>query len=200
MTAVLYAVGQQKAVTEKGDEVILYENGTWRYVNEDASPSNAIPTNPTKFVKPSGSSFLLKSKRVNVGFWLNPRIWSFQKAEENADAEYELQLKNEDLYGMVIAEKVEIPLTSLRSIAIENAKSVAPDLRIVKEEYRIVNGLKVLLLQMNGTMEGIKFTYYGYYYSNENGTVQFITYTAQNLMKSYRNECEDLLNGLVEIR
>ncbi|MCC7520261.1 MAG: hypothetical protein IT220_01380, partial [Flavobacteriaceae bacterium] len=105
----------------------------------------------------------------------------------------------EDLYGMIISEKVEIPLETLRSIAIENGKSVAPDLKIMKEEYRTVNGLKLLLLQMNGTMQGIKFSYYGYYYSNTNGTVQFITYTSQNLLNSYIPEIEKLLNGIVEI-
>lgn len=123
----------------------------------------------------------------------------FKKATENIDAEYEFQLKEEDLYGMVIAEKVEIPLETLKSIALENGRSVAPDLTIVKEEYRIVNGIKVLCLQMSGTMQGIKVVYYGYYYSNANGTIQFITYTAQNLLDRYSPESEKFLNGLVEI-
>lgn len=72
------------------------------------------------------------------------------------------------------------------------------DLKIVKEEYRTVNGIKVLLFQMNGTTQGIKFSYYGYYYSNENGSVQFITYASQKLIQTYFEECETLLNGLVE--
>lgn len=100
---------------------------------------------------------------------------------------------------MILSEKIEIPLETLKSIAVENAKSVAPDLSIVKEEYRTVNGLKLLLMQMNGTMQGVKFSYYGYYYSNNQGTVQFITYTSQNLMDSYIPEIEKLLNGIVEI-
>ena len=99
---------------------------------------------------------------------------------------------------MIISEKFEIPLETLKSIALETARSAAPDLKIVKEEYRIVNGIKVLLLQMNGTMQGIKFSYYGYYFSNTNGTVQFIAYTSQNLLDGYRKECDILLNGFVE--
>lgn len=190
---------QQKAVTEAGEEVILYDDGTWAYLNEDLITQLEIPTNEEKFVKDEKSTFLLKSNNVNIGFHLNPKLWSFKKAIENPDAEYELQLKGEDLYGMIISEKVEIPLETLRSIAIENGKSVAPDLKIMKEEYRTVNGLKLLLLQMNGTMQGIKFSYYGYYYSNTNGTVQFITYTSQNLLNSYIPEIENLLNGIIEI-
>ena len=191
--------GQLKAVTETGEEVILYDDGTWKYQNEDEVELKEIPTNSNKFEKSDESTFLLKSSKLNVGIYIDPKKWSFKKATDNPDAEYELQLKDGDLYGMVITEKVEIPIEALKSIAIENAKSVAPDLKIVKEEYRIVNGIKVLLLQMNGTMQGIKFSYYGYYYSNTNGTIQFITYTSQNLMDSYRPQSEKLLNGLVEI-
>jgi hypothetical protein len=190
---------QQKGVTEIGEDVILFEDGTWKYQNDDDILKNEIPTNPNIFKKDNQSTFLLKSSRLNVGVYLNPKIWSFKKATDNPEAEYELQLKGEDLYGLLITEKVEIPLESLKSIALENGKTAAPDLKIVKEEYRNVNGLKTLLLQLNGTIQGIKFSYYGYYFTSINGTVQFITYTSQNLIDSYRPESEKLLNGFVEI-
>lgn len=190
---------QKKAVTETGDEVVLFDNGTWEYQNKEILVETEIPTNTKSFEKVKKATFLLKSKKLNVGFWLNPKEWSFQKATDNLEAEYEFQLKGEDLYGMVISEKVEIPLETLKSIALENGKGAAPDLRVVKEEYRFVNGIKVLLLEMSGTMQGIKFSYYGYYFSSANGTIQFITYTSQNLLDSYRKECDELLNGLVEL-
>ncbi len=194
------AKAQQKAITGTGEEVLLYDDGTWKYQNENVLKETAISTNSKAFTKDYNASFLLKSKKLNVGFWLNPKLWSFKKATDNAEAEYELQLKTGGLYGMVISEKIQIPLERLKSIAIENAKTAAPDLRIVKEEYRMVNGLKVLLLQLNGTMKGIKFSYYGYYYSNKKGTVQFITYTSQNLLEGYKKECDVLLNGFVELK
>ncbi len=190
---------QQKAVTETGIEVILYDDATWQYVDHKDEKVSEIPTNRKKFNKDDESSFLLKSNKLNIGIWINPKLWSFKKATTNTEAEYELQLKYGDLYGMILTEKVEIPLEALRSIALENGKESAPDLKIMKEEYRTVNGLKVLLLQMNGTMQGIKFSYYGYYFTSVNGTVQFITYTSQNLLKEYTKHCELLLNGLVEI-
>jgi len=199
LLSVIIVHAQIKAVTETGEEIFLYEDGTWKYQNEDDFKETEIQTNSKAFKKDDNSTFLLKSNILNIGFWLNPKIWIFRKATDNPDAEYEFQLKNGDLYGMVISEKVEIPLKTLKSIALETGKSAAPDLKIVQEEYRNVNGLKVLLLQMNGTMQGIKFSYYGYYYSSPNGTVQFITYTSQNLLDGYRKECNSLLNGMVEI-
>ena len=190
---------QQRAVTELGEEVILFSDGTWRFANLEVEETKPIPTNPQTFEKDKSASFMLKSKKAKVGFWLDPKQWSFQQATDNPDAEYDLQLKGEDLFGMIITEKMEIPLESLKSIAFENGRAAAPDLEIVKEEYRNVNGIKVLCLQMNGTLQGIKFAYYGYYYSNEGGTVQFITFTSQQLLKSYEKDCEKLLNGLVRM-
>ncbi len=70
----------------------------------------------------------------------------------------------------------------------------------MKEEYRMVNGIKVLMLQMEGTTQGIKFTYLGYYYSNSNGSVQFVTYTSQSLFAKFKAQSEELLNGIVEVK
>jgi hypothetical protein len=100
------------------------------------------------------------------------------------------------MYAMLITEKIEIPIKNLRKIALSNARSVAPDVQIIKEEMRKVNGQYYLCMQMNGTIEGIKFTYYGYYFSSSKGTVQFISYTAQNLFESYKSDMESLLNGM----
>jgi hypothetical protein len=193
----LSAISQKKAVTENGEEVILYTNGTWKYVNDSANEEKEIPVNPKAFTKSNTSSFLLKSNKFNVGVWIDPKKWSFKKADKNDAAEYEFELKGKDLYGMMINELVEIPLESLKKIAIENAKEVAPDIELIKEEYRTVNGHKVLMMQLNGTTQGIKFSYYGYYYSNENGTMQMVLYTSQNLLKNYLTEIESHLNGFV---
>ncbi|WP_020536002.1 hypothetical protein [Lewinella cohaerens] len=199
MFSLTLGYGQIKAVTENGDEVTLYDDGTWAYDDMEMMEAEEIMMNPETFTKGERASFLLKSSKNDFGFYLNPKDWTFMKDGSNPAAEYELHLKSGDLYGMIISEQLEIPLETLRGIALSTAKAAAPDLKIVKEEYRMVNGLKVLHLQMDGTMQGIKFSYYGYYYSNESGTVQYVTFTAQNLMDSYREQCDALLNGLVVI-
>ena len=134
-----------------------------------------------------------------MGFWINPKKWTFKKATANTEAEYQLKFKEGDLYGMVIAEEIEVPLINLKELAFNNARKVAPDMKIVTEEYRIVNGLKVLMLEMNGTMQGIKFAYFSYYYSSPKGSLQFITYTSQELIKKYKSNCENLLSGIVDL-
>ncbi len=192
----LVGLAQTKAVTDTGDEVILYPDGTWKYLDPKVLAAKEIPENPNPFHKSDQATFMLKSINVKLGFWIDPKKWTFTKATTNNDAEYELAYKEGDLFAMIITEKLEIPLATLRSIAVENGRSAAPDLTIAKEEYRQVNGLKVLFMQLDGTMDGIKFSYYGYYYSDASGTVQFVTYTSQKLLTEYKEICDELLNGL----
>ena len=74
----------------------------------------------------------------------------------------------------------------------------APDIKIVEKEYRTVNGLEVIMMKMKGTIQGIKFIYFGYYFSNAQGAFQFLTYTSQNVFNEYKNDMLHLLNGLTE--
>ncbi len=194
----LSSQAQQKAITSSGESVVLYNDGTWRYEDETRreTGSRSIATNPTPFSKGTNSTFLIRSQRVPFGIYMDPKQWAFERVE-GGNGEFEFELRGEDLYGLIITEKVPIPLESLRNIAIENGLEAAPDLEVVEEEYRTVNGNRVLMMRMDGTIQGIPFSYFGYYYSNENGTVQFLTYTAQSLMGTYRREAEKLLNGFL---
>ncbi|HYW96624.1 MAG TPA: hypothetical protein VE870_13605 [Bacteroidales bacterium] len=194
----IFAMAQMKAVTENGDQVILYDSGTWEYEDKSVDPEVEIPVNTAEFKKGASSSFLLNSTKNRTGIWLDPKKWTFKKAGSNAAAEYEFQLRDGDLYAMIVNEKVEIPLHNLREIALTNARSVASDVQIVNEEYRNVNGLKVLQMRITGVIQGMKFTYFGYYYSGKSGTCQFITYTYGSLFSEYMSTSEELLNGLVE--
>lgn len=194
-----YSFTQQRAITERGKEVVLYDDGSWGYLYEEDNLHNEIPTNSRVFKKNDKATFLVKSNRVPFGFYIDPKKWEFSNSNDNPDVEYMFQLRSDDLYAMVITEKIEIPLTTLKSIALENGRIMAPDLRIVDEEYRLVNDTKILLLHMEGTLQGIKATYYGYYFSNKNGTVQFVTFTAQNLFPDLKDASEYLLNGLIII-
>jgi hypothetical protein len=194
-----YLQAQMKAITESGDEVLLNQDGTWIYTKDKSAETKAIKINDHNFSKSNKSSFLVKSKKLNIGIWMDPKEWKFQKAPENEAAEFQFQKKDEDIYAMLISEKIEVPIEKLKEIAFSNAQGAAPDVVITQEEYRNVNGIQVLMMQMTGTIQGIKFVYFGYYYSNTNGTIQFLTYTSQNLFQNYKEDMEDLLNGFVVV-
>lgn len=196
----LNSYAQIRGVTETGEEVVLYNNGTWKYVNDSINIKNEINLNEKEFSKSKNSTFFVKSKVLSLGVWINPVKWSFEKGEAAESREYKFQEKDESLYGMLITEKLKVPLETLVSIAIENGRKAAPDLKVIKQEYRIVNGTKVMMMQMSATIQGINFVYYGYYYTSESGSVQFLSYTSQDLLNNYLDDIEELLNGFVIIK
>lgn len=187
---------QITAITDEGEEVLLFNDGTWKYKQPKDREVEDILVNPEPFTYPESATFMLKSKVTNMAFRLDPKVWKVTTKNENEDAEYELELRQGDGYAMMITEEIPIPIDNLMEIAIDNAREVAPDIEVVKREYRKVNGLDVLLLHMEGTLTGIPISYYGYYYSNQTGTLQFMTFTAQTVLDKYKSSFEDLLNGL----
>ena len=193
---VLNVTASQKGVTEVGDIVILNDDGTWVY--EDASvASEEIALNPTTYKTPSNSTFILKSKKNNANFAINSKEWIFEKSTRGDTAiEYNLSLKAGDLYAIAITERVQVDLDKLVEIALHNAKLVAPDTKVLKKEYRIVNNNKVIYMEMIGTMQGIKFKYLGYYFSDASGSTQYVAFTGENLVEKYKQEIENILNGL----
>ena len=195
LAATSYA--DQKAITDTGEEVILKSDGTWEYSDNAQKATNIIETIKKKFERPKDSSFLLKSVKNNSAFWINTDKWSFEKPKVKHDAEYMFKLKDKDLYGMAITEGIEMPIESLADLALEYGRDAAPDLKIVRKEYRVVNGNKLICMEMNGTIQGIKFTYLGYYYSNSSGCTQLVTWTGTNLVAKFKSEIYDFLNGLV---
>ena len=184
--------------TDDGLRVQLNENGTWKYLERDTSA--AIAVNPKAFLKPTNAIAVKKSTQNSMSINYNPVKWKVLKNKNNEDAEFEFEHVKGNSYAMVINEKIEIPLENLKKISYDNVIENAPDSKIDKAEYRTVNGLKVLHLEMSGTMEGIKFVYYGYYFSNEKGTTQMVCYTAKSLLKEYQVDFEDFLNGLTADR
>lgn len=188
---------QIRALTSEGDEVILYEDGTWKYADTSISASKEISINPATFTQSNQATFSVKSKILPVSVMIDPKKWSFSKGKEGESAEFNFASKDKEVHAIAITEEFEIPLLTLRRIAIENAREAAPDIALVKEEYRTVNGVKVLCMQMHGTIEGISFTYLGYYYSGEKGVCQLITYTAQKSFAKYEKYMEEFLNGFV---
>jgi len=194
----LLSNAQINAVTENGDEVLLYKDNTWKYSNESLNETVQILRNDKPFAKEKTSSFLVKSSKTNIGVWINPKDWGFSKAKTDSPSEFNFSHKNLDVYGMLIAEKTEVAVEALSDIAYENALEAAPDIKIVEKEYRKVNGLEVIMMKMKGTIQGVKFIYFGYYYSNAEGAFQFLTYTSQNVFNEYKNDMLNLLNGLTE--
>ncbi|MEH0167034.1 hypothetical protein ABT392_09210 [Paucibacter sp. JuS9] len=192
----LNAYADQYAVTDNGKVVLLSDDGTWKYASGEADKSKSIEFNKITFAKANNQSFLLKSTKNKAAAWIDPKKWTFRKTEGNTEAsEYKFKHKEADVYGMLITEQIEIGLENLAQLALENAKKFAPNARIVSQEYRMVNGIKVIRMRIDASAQGANFTYVGHYMSDKSGSTQFMVYTSTNLIDRNLAEIDEFLNG-----
>jgi hypothetical protein len=197
-------IGQEIAITERGDSVVLYSNGTWDYYDNYMNDNEEIPEirmSDNFFSKPISSTKKINGSSQSYEVWYDDKVWKrVPTGELNPEADIALQLLKGDAYAMVIFEEVEIPFENLSQIALDNAVVVAPDIKMIDREYRNVNGNKLIWMRMDGTTQGMKISYYSYYFSNEKGSIQFHTFTGQNLLDKYKTDIEDLLNGFISVQ
>lgn len=184
--------GDIRGTTDDGRKVLLRDDGTWEYA---AAAKTSRATASGTHEKPSEATTLFKAKGDKFLLWYDPLTWHQKKSADGDKTTF--VHKDGDVYAMVLAERFGMTLEALKDLAIRNAQKAATDARVTSEEYRTVNGKKVLCMKMEGTIEGIQFIYYGYYYAGKAGIIQLITYTAQNLLPEYEADMTQFLNGLV---
>lgn len=191
---------QIQAITDKGREVVLHQDSTWSYKEDITDEIIEIPKNNKLFHKSEDNTFQVKSNIVNVGVWIDPKEWTFEKSTINQFAEYQFIKRSINAWGMLITEPVTIELSMLGNIAFSNAKAGATELTKDYEEYRTVNGVEVLCMKMSGKIQGIDLTYLGYYYSDDNGSSQLLTWCYSKDEIELKEESLKLLNGFVVLK
>lgn len=192
---------QTKALTEDGKEIVLFENKTWRFVNEsDEKTMDEIVTNNTIFSKSANATFLLKSQKLDSGIYFNPKQWKTVKADISPIAEYTFQDTTSQYYGVFVSEKAPIQtLKNLKDLIISNVQKRASFFRLISSEYRTLNGIKVLFLEYTANFQGMDFHYLANYYLTEEGYTGVFSYTFENLFENSKTNLENLVNGLVKI-
>lgn len=180
-----------EATTQDGRQVMLEPDGTWKYATKPRRLNGKVRAGPR------GARLLLAGREVAYGIWIDPSTWRPQDTKVNAAAEYEFVHVKGGGQAMVIAETTSVQPAAWKQIVLDNAKKVAPDARITREEGTTVNGVQVLLLQTEGTARDGPFVLYGYYYAGKQEAIQLITSTRPPLFEQYRADFVNLLNGFV---
>jgi hypothetical protein len=103
-----------------------------------------------------------------------------------------------EVWARVIAERVEIPITRMEDVALGNAREADPNARVIRRGTRTVNGMKMMFLEIDATVEHVPVRYYGHYYSDSSGTVQIIGWTSRNLIEEHRPLIENFVSGFQE--
>jgi Putative bacterial sensory transduction regulator len=153
-----------------------------------------ISDQPAPAARKADGEGLLRLGVEDLRVRFDPRKWTSTEAGDTG--RFSLKHKAGDGYGLVIVERVPIPLDSFPAIALENAKKADPNAKITLQEKRKVNGLDVWFLKMEAVVKGIPLSYRGYYYGGEKGAVQLLTFTSSGLLGEYESDFLALLNGL----
>lgn len=185
--AVSSTLAATRATTEDGRKVLLNEDGTWQF-------QKAVPSKVGKMKRSPGATEEISLLRGKASVFYDKKKWPSLKEPEGG--RFELKHRDGDAYAVIVAERIQIPLDSLKSIALKNARNVAPDAIITEEQTRVVNGTEVLFMKISGIMQGIALTYMGNYYTNKDGSLQIITFTSDNLMPEYEADLLEFINGL----
>ena len=182
-----------RATTEDGRNVVLKKDGTYSFVEPSKTPVST--GKQLSYVKPAKSTAVFRPKGDKFLVWYDPSLW--QEKKDGKSDKPSFRHKDGDIGAMVLAERIQIPLSTLKDLAIDNAREAAPDARVVSQENRVVNGRTVLCMKIQGTIQGIGFVYLGYYYAGQGGLIQHLTYAPLNLFSEYEKDMTDFLNGLV---
>ena len=193
-------IAQQKALTEDGKEVVLFDNGTWKFVNEsDAKVLETIVTNNNVFEKTKTASFLMKSKKMDVGVYFDPKKWKLATQNISPHVEYFFAERNSNdgYFGFMITEKVQIAtLKNLKDLIIENVNRNVDYFRLKESEYRTVNGVKVLYIRYAANTKGMDFEYAGNYYINSDGYAGVVGFSSRKMFENSFGAIQELINGI----
>jgi len=203
-------IAQQRAVTESGDTIFIYDNGTWSFELEDeiirSLEEGAFMDQPldidtilTTFSHTPNVDKEVIPKSEQFKFKYNNENWKrVPPADLNEDAEFAFQHRDVDIWAILITEQTEIDVENLLKIAITNMEeNTGTEVGIKKVELLNVNGAEILRGTLHASFSGINFIFDSYYYSDERGTTQFSTWTSEKIWENNQSLIHDFLNGFV---
>ncbi len=188
----LMAQSPLRATTEDGRLVLLHDDGTWEFAPADAQADTVVLK--TGFTRPASADKQVKTNVDAFSVWMESSKW-IRSDKGKAPNRKEFLHSKGDSYAILISERIGIPISTLREIVLQNARESATEVKVINEERRIVNGVEVLHIRMKVVIQGIPFTFAGYYFGGDEGSFQVIGYTSENLFPSYEKDIFDMLNG-----
>lgn len=196
------ANSQIKALTEDGKEIILFDNKTWKFVNESDEKTLAeIKNNDKVFEKSKDATFLMKSKKMNSGIYFNPKKWKIVNGGLTSPfIEYVFNnVSDSNLFAILGSENAPVQtLKNIKDLVIASVQRNTDYFRLKESEYRTINNIKVLYMNYVANAKGIDFEYIGNYYLNSEGYSSVTAYTFGNKYEENKIELENFINGITK--
>ena len=156
----------------QGRTIILSDDGTWRYANPESATA-------------SGDCTTLTSEVVPFSICLSGDSWAY--TDGGGESEFFLQNKQQELYMMLITEKVFIELSALKSAIVSNAQSVSglTRVKVLEDEQTTVDGHPFGSIDYQTNIDGIDFSYRNLYSNFEGiGSMQLLFFSHREQFES----------------
>ncbi len=162
-----------------GKEIILYDNNTWEYAPFDPSIEAADCTS-------------VKSERIPASICLNPDKWRLLTA--TPPAEFMLQYPSEELYLIIVTEKIYVPMKLFKKAILQNAQVAAglSKIRIMEDSTSSIDGRDFGHLIFASNTSGLDLVYENFHFTDQDiGSVQFAFFTASSVYPNVVPVIED---------
>ena len=187
-----YLFADETVRTAKGKEVILHDNFTWEYSNQDSSVSKEALI----LTKTAGLKNEFKSPSGNYSIFWDPSAWR-QTKELNAQAEMNFTNKEGSGFAMVLFDGLFISLDQMKNIVIINAKKIDANAYLIETQPCVVNGTKGMLATYTAENQGLKFIFYSLIVAADKGTLQFTFFTLESAFADLKPKFQQAMAGLV---
>ena len=155
-------------------------------LKEETAPDLTVPADVQRLTRVE-----LLQGRAEVRF--DNLMWRSQVSPQPGASSYAHHTG--DVSIQIHSERLEVPLGQMADVALTNmTNGGAKDAKVIRRGYRNVNGQRVLFLELEATMSGIAFSFYGHYWSSPAGTVQIVGFGGRSLIGEHRSTIESFVS------
>ena len=193
---VLISMVPIEALAVTSGRPLLIPAGVPSNFEKSGEPCQNISPESASYTRVPSGNRLFKTRVAGFRLWASADSWVAvkTKATENYDAALDHVAHN--VQAVVITQSGSAPASSLGDLAIQSARKRDPNAMLKATENRVVNGHQLVCITYESTVQGELMTFYGYLYSDDQGTIEVIGMAPQKLFPIYRAELTELLNGL----
>jgi hypothetical protein len=124
----------------------------------------------------------------------DPKKWKQDLSSE--DNSYTFSYLSDDVSAVVISNRLPIPLDIVPGFVLAGFQTADPTATILSQEKRGVNGTEMWFIKMDGHVDNVPLTYWGYFYASKDGMVGAITISRKAASDEYETDRLEFLNGL----
>lgn len=143
---------------------------------------------------PDGRSLkTLALLRRRAGLRYDSSSWKQESAGEAGT--YQFNHSSGVAFVRILEEAAEIPASKMIDMALAHARNVDPKLIERRRGQRLVNGIPMLFVEFDGTVENVAATFFGHYYMGPSGTVQMLGWAVRDVTEVYLPKIEEFVSG-----